>query len=87
MNAQDIINQIESIPCNDPALLPLGGALHQYTRQFQSGELSNDEYLELLQDLQREHLIHLQCQDLAAKERLNTICNAVISAGRLLSSI
>jgi hypothetical protein len=87
MNAQDIINEIESIPCTDPQLLPLGNALHQYTRQFQSGELSNEEYLELLQDLQREHLIHLQCQDLAAKERLNTICNAVISAGRILSSL
>ena len=87
MNAQDIINEIESIPCNDPVLLPLGNALHQYTRQFQSGELSKDEYLELLQDLHTEHLIHSQCADLAAKERLNTICNAVIGAAKVLSSI
>jgi hypothetical protein len=87
MNAQDIINEIENIPCNDPALMPLGNALHQYTKQFQSGELSKDEYLELLQDLHTEQLINAQCSDLNAKERLNTICNAVINAASLLSSV
>jgi len=87
MNAQDIINEIESIPCNDPALLPLGNALHQYTRQYQSGELSKDEYLELLQDLHTEQLINAQCQDMHAKERLNIICNGIISAANLLSSV
>ena len=84
MNAQDIINEIESIPCNDPALLPLGNALHQYTKQYQSGELSKDEYLELLQDLHREHLINVQCADLQAKERLNTVCNIVLRSASML---
>ena len=79
MNAQDIITEIESIPCNDPTLLPLGNALHQYTKQFQSGELSKDEYLELVQDLHTEHLLHAQCSDLAAKEQLNTIINGLIA--------
>jgi hypothetical protein len=87
MNAQDIINEIESIPCDDPALLPLGNALHQYTQQFQSGQLAKDEYLELLQDLHTEQLINVQCQDLHAKERLNGICNDVINAASLLSSV
>jgi hypothetical protein len=87
MNAQDIINEIESIPCDDPTLLPLGNALHQYTRQYQSGELSKDEYLELLQDLHTEQLINAQCADLHAKERLNTICNGVINAANLLSGV
>ena len=85
MNAQDIINEIESIPCNDPALLPLGNALHQYTKQYQSGELSKDEYLELLQDLHTEQLINAQCNDLHAKERLNTICNVVIAGAKMLA--
>ena len=85
MNAQDIINEIESIPCDDPALLPLGNALHQYTKQYQSGELSKDEYLELLQDLHREQLINVQCADLHAKERLNTICNVVIAGAKMLA--
>lgn len=85
MNAQDIINEIESIPCDDPALLPLGNALHQYTKQYQSGELSKDEYLELLQDLHTEQLINAQCNDLHAKERLNTICNVVIAGAKMLA--
>lgn len=84
MNAQDIINEIESISCSDPALLPLGNALHQYTKQYQAGELSKDEYLELLQDLHTEQLINAQCQDLAAKERLNTICNVVLQGANML---
>lgn len=85
MNAEDIIKEIESIPCNDPALLPLGNALHQYTKQYQSGELSKDEYLELLQDLHREQIINAQCADLNAKERLNTICNLVITGAKMLA--
>lgn len=84
MNAQDIINEIESISCNDPALLPLGNALHQYTKQYQAGELSKDEFLELLQDLHTEQLINAQCADLHAKERLNTICNVVLNGASML---
>jgi len=84
MNAQDIINEIESISCNDPALLPLGNALHQYTKQYQAGELSKDEFLELLRDLHTEQLINAQCADLHAKERLNTICNVVLNGASML---
>lgn len=87
MNAQDIINEIDSIPCDDPALLPLGGLLRQYTLQFQSGELSKDEYLALLQDLHLEQLLHIQCSDYGAKQRLNTVCNVVIGAAKVLSSV
>ena len=87
MNAQDILNSIYGTQTQDPLAVQLATTLAQYTQEFQAGNLSNDEYLELVADLQTEHLINARCQDLAAKERLNTICNAVLSAASMLSSV
>jgi hypothetical protein len=87
MNAQQVLDSIYGTQTNDPLAARLAAVLAEYTQEFQAGNLSKEEYLELLQDLQTEHLINSQCQDLAAKERLNTICNAVISAASVLSSI
>ena len=87
MKAQDILDSIYGTQTQDPLAAQLAAQLAQYTQEFQAGNLSNDEYLELIADLQTEQLINAQCQDLAAKERLNTICNAVLSAASVLSSI
>lgn len=87
MKAQDILNSVYGTQTQDPLAAQLAAQLAQYTQEFQAGHLSNDEYLELVADLQTEHLIQSQCQDLAAKERLNTICNAVLSAASVLSSV
>ena len=51
---------------------------------YKNGDLNKDEYLDLLKTLHFEHLINVQCEDLHAKERLNTICNAVLNAASLL---
>ena len=85
MTADDILQEIQSIPCNDPSVLPLGNALHEYTTAYKNGDLSKDEYLDLLKTLHLEHLINLQCQDLQAKERLNTICNVVLQGAKMLA--
>ncbi|MEY4332897.1 MAG: hypothetical protein RLZZ196_1635 [Bacteroidota bacterium] len=85
MTADEIINEIQSIPCNDPALLPLGTMLHEYTLAYKSGDLSKDEYVDLLKTLHFERILNAQCEDLHAKERLNTICNVVINAASMLA--
>lgn len=87
MNAQQILDSIYATQTTDPTAARLAAIAAEYTQQFQSGQLSRDEYLELVQDLQTEYLIDAQCQDLAAKERLNQIVNAVIGAAAILSSI
>jgi len=87
MNAQQIIDSIQGTQTNDPRALAIAQSLAEYTQAFQAGQMSKDEYLELIQDLQRESLINAQCDDLAAKERLNTIINAVVSAASVLSSL
>jgi hypothetical protein len=87
MNAQQILESVYGTQTNDPVAAQLAAVLAQYTQEFQAGNLSKDEYLELVRDLQTEHLINAQCQDLDAKIRLNQICNAVISAATVLSSL
>jgi len=87
MNAQQILNGIYGTQTQDPIAQQLAGVLAQYTQQFQAGQMSKDEYAELVRDLQTEQLINAQCSDLEAKERLNTICNAVLNAVDILSSI
>jgi Mg2+/Co2+ transporter CorC len=87
MNAQQILDSVYGTQTTDPVAAQLAAVLAQYTQEFQAGNLSRDEYLELIQDLHTEHLIDAQCQDLEAKIRLNQICNAVISAASVLSSV
>ena len=87
MKAQDILDSIHGTETQDPVAAQLAAQLVEYTQQFQTGELSNEEYQELVADLQVEHLINSKCSDLAAKERLNTICTAVLNAASMLSSI
>lgn len=87
MKAQDILDSIHGTETQDPVAAHIAKQLAEYTKQFQSGELNSEEYQELVADLQVESLINSKCQDLEAKERLNTICNAVLNAASMLSSI
>lgn len=87
MKAQDILDSIHSTDTSDPQMAQLASLLSDYTKEFQAGRLSNEEYQELVADLQVEQLINAQCQDLAAKERLNMICTAVLNAASMLSSV
>lgn len=87
MKAQDILDSVHSTDTQDPRMAQVAALLADYTKEFQAQRLSSDEYQELVADLQVENLINAQCDDLAAKERLNTICSAVLNAASLLSSV
>lgn len=87
MKAQDILNSIHATDTQDPAAAQIARQLAEYTQQFQNKELNSEEYQELVADLQVEQLINSKCSDLEAKERLNTICTAVLNAASMLSSI
>ena len=87
MKAQDILDSVHGTKTQDPRMAQAAAMLSEYTMEFQAGRMSSDEYQELVADLQVENLINAQCDDLAAKERLNTICSAVLNAASLLSSV
>ncbi len=85
MNAQMILNEIYGTPVQDPAVLALAQQLEQMTKEYEAGNMSKDEYIELLADFKTQQLIIAQCNDLAAKERLNGIVNVVINAASVLA--
>lgn len=87
MNAQMILNEIYGTPVQDPAVLALAQQVESFTKEFQAGNISTDEYVELLADFKTQQMILAQCNDLAAKERLNNIVNIVINSATVLSSI
>jgi hypothetical protein len=65
-------------------VLALAQQLEQLTKEYECGNLSKDEYIELLADFKTQQLISAQCKDLAAKENLNSIVNVVINAASIL---
>ena len=85
MNAQMILNELYQTSVNDPEVLKLAHQLEQLTKDYEAGNIDKDEYIELLVDFQSQQLIIAQCNDLAAKERLNNIVNIVINAASLLA--
>lgn len=48
------------------------------TKDFKSGELSSDEYKELLEDLKRTDNLNLQAEDLEIKVKLETAINTLL---------
>ena len=87
ITAEQILNELYATAVNDPAVLSLAQQLEQLTKDFQAGNCSDDEYKELLMDFRRQQLISAQCQDLASKERLNSIINVVLNAASLVGSL
>jgi hypothetical protein len=87
MNAQQILNELYATPVQDPRVLEMAQQIEFLTKEFQAGNCSRDEYIELLGDFQTQRLIQEQCEDLAAKERLNTIVNIVVNSASVLSSV
>lgn len=87
MNAEMILNELYNTPVTDPVVLNIAKQLESITKSFQAGHMAADEYQELLGDFRTESLINAQCQDLASKERLNSIINVVINAGSALASV
>ena len=63
----------------DPFLMELGTQAENIKTMFDNGELTNSEYLDLLNDLIKSKNINDAVQDLAAKERVNSILNALVT--------
>lgn len=87
MNAQEILNELYKTPVQDPVVHELALQVEALTKNFQAGEISAEEYTELLNDIVLQRLIVAQCHDLEAKEKLNQIVNIVINSASMLSSV
>ena len=57
----------------------LAAYYNEYTQAYESGQISKDEYLGLLQGLEVEKAVATTAEELQFKEQLNTAINAAIS--------
>ena len=69
---------------NDPVIQTEANTVGEYTEMVKAGKLSNDEYIELLHDVQNTISIHQNMSELEAKERLNVAINGLISIASLV---
>ena len=85
MNIDDL--QKELLICfssTDPAVQNAANLTNQYTEMLRAGEISPEEYVEILADIQRSIVISEQMSEMEAKQRLNLAINGLISVAKLI---
>ena len=68
----------------DPAVQSTAQQANQYTELFKTGQLSKDEYLQSMADIQRVAMVHRSMDNLEAMEYLNTAINGLINLASLV---
>jgi hypothetical protein len=63
----------------DPFLIDLAVKAEQIKDMFDQGQLTNSEYTDLLADLVHSKNINDAVQDLALKEKINGVLNALVA--------
>ena len=77
--------QLESA-CNrslDLDVQTIAQQINQYTEMFKIGQLSRDEYVQTLADLQRVAMIHRTMDNMESMEHLNAAITGLISLASL----
>jgi len=75
---------LASISSSNPDLLAAAAEVNQLTELCKNGEISQEEYAELIADIQRKVNIQASMAELEAMERLNTAINGLISIAKLV---
>jgi polyhydroxyalkanoate synthesis regulator phasin len=75
---------LASISSSNPDLLAAAAEVNELTEMCKRGEISQQEYAELIQDVQRKINIQANMAELEAMERLNTAINGLISIAKLV---
>ena len=80
MNLDQIYADLtEVVNSGDPTFANAANYVGQLAQQAQSGQLSNEELAEILQDVQRQVNIIQNMEQMAFKEKLNTCINGLIA--------
>jgi len=82
----DAMNELkEWVGNNNTELADWAADAEQYTNDFKSGAISEDEYKELMEDLKRSKAISDAADDLAVRSKANEMLdNIIIAAGCVL---
>jgi polyhydroxyalkanoate synthesis regulator phasin len=70
---------LASISSQNPDVMAAAAAVNQYTELAKTGQISKEEYTELIKDVQRQINIQASMAELEAMERLNTAINGLIN--------
>jgi polyhydroxyalkanoate synthesis regulator phasin len=75
---------LASISSSNPDLNAAVQQVNELTEMCKRGEISKEEYAELVEDVQRQVNIQASMAELEAMQRLNTAINGLISIAKLV---
>jgi polyhydroxyalkanoate synthesis regulator phasin len=75
---------LASIASNNPDVNAAVQQVNELTEMCKRGEISKEEYAELVEDVQRQVNIQASMAELEAMQRLNTAINGLISIAKLV---
>ena len=75
---------LASIASNNPDVNAAVQQVNELTEMCKRGEISKEEYAELVEDVQRQVNIQASMAELEAMQRLNTAINGLITIAKLV---
>lgn len=75
---------LAGISTPNPMLNEATQTVQQYTEMCKRGEITKEEYVELVYDIQRKINIQENMDDLATLEKINTAINGLISIAKIV---
>lgn len=75
---------LASVSTPNPMLNEATQTVQQYTEMCKRGEITKEEYVELVYDIQRKINIQENMDDLATLEKINTAINGLISIAKIV---
>ena len=78
---QSLLAEISSV---NPDVMAAAANVQEYTEMFKTGQISKDEYADLIEDIQRQINIQSHMAELQSMERLNTAINGLINIAKVV---
>jgi predicted ATP-grasp superfamily ATP-dependent carboligase len=75
---------LASISSQNPDVNAAVQYVNQYTEMCKAGQISKEEYVQLVEDVQRTVNIRGQMAELEAMEKLNTAINGLLNIAKLI---
>jgi polyhydroxyalkanoate synthesis regulator phasin len=75
---------LASISSSNPDINAANAQINELSELLKTGQISKEEYTELVLDVQRQVNIQANMADLAAMETLNTAINGLITIAKLM---
>lgn len=67
----------------DPNVQRVAMEVNQYTEMFKAGQMTRDEYVQLVEDLQSTAIINKNMNNMEAMEYMNTAINGLLNLAKL----